>query len=116
MTRCGPRFSTARESRVHVAANVTDLGELGRLDFDEGSVGELRQAAADLRLSATGWADHQDVLGRDLLAQLGGELLPAPAVAESDRDGLLGVVLADDVLIERSDDRLGRELVFEHFG
>ena len=48
--------------------------------------------------------------------QLRGELFHALRVAESDRDGLLGIVLADDVLIERSDDRLGSELVFEHFG
>jgi hypothetical protein len=56
---------------LDVAADVADLGELGRLDLDERRVGELGQPAADLGLAAAGRADHQDVLGRDLVAQLG---------------------------------------------
>ena len=101
---------------LDVAADIADLGELGRLDLDERRVGELRQPPADLGLAAAGGADHQDVLGRDLVAQLGRQLLPAPAVAKRDRDRFLGVVLADDMLVERGDDRLGRQLVLEHFG
>src|SRR3712207_8952107 len=62
-----------------------------------------------LRFPATGRSDHQDVLRRHLVAQLGRELLAAPAVAQSDGDGALGVVLADDVLVERGDDRLDRK-------
>ena len=46
----------------------------------------------------------------------GAELLAAPAVAKRDRDRALGVVLADDMLVERGDDRLGGELVVQHFG
>jgi len=41
--------------------------------------------------------DHQDVLRQNLLAQLGHELLPAPAVAQRDGDSALGVVLSDNV-------------------
>ena len=70
---------------LDVAADIADLGELGRLDLDERRVGELRQPAADLGLAAAGGADHQDVLGRDLVAQLGRELLAAPAVAQARR-------------------------------
>jgi|TARA_B100001142_G_scaffold653_1_gene638 hypothetical protein len=33
-----------------------NLGELGRLDFDERGVGDLGQAPGDLRLAASGWA------------------------------------------------------------
>ena len=101
---------------LDVAADVADLGELGRLDLDERRVGELRKPAADLGLAAAGRADHEDVLGRDLVAQLGAELLPPPAVAKRDGDRLLGVVLPDDMLVERGDDRLGCQLVFQHFG
>ena len=43
-------------------------------------------------------------LGRHLLAQLGAELLAAPAVAQRHRDGALGVGLADDVAVELGDD------------
>jgi hypothetical protein len=37
--------------RVDVLADVADLGELGRLDLDEGRVGEACQAARDLGLA-----------------------------------------------------------------
>jgi hypothetical protein len=57
---------------LDIAADIADLGELGRLDLDEWRVGQLRQAAADLGLAAAGGADHQDVLGRHLVAQLRG--------------------------------------------
>ena len=53
--------------RVDVLADVAHLGELGRLHLDEGRVGQLRQAARDLGLADAGGADHQDVLGRDLV-------------------------------------------------
>jgi hypothetical protein len=57
------------DDRVDVAADVADLGELGRLDLDERRLGEPRQPARDLGLADAGRADHQDVLRRDLLAQ-----------------------------------------------
>ena len=63
------------DDRVDVAADVADLGELGRLDLDEGRVGEPRQAARDLGLADAGGADHEDVLRRDLAAQRLGDLL-----------------------------------------
>ena len=96
---------------LDVAADIADLGELGRLDLDERRVGELGQPPADLGLAAAGRADHQDVLGRHLLAQLLGQPLAAPAVAQRDRDRALGVVLADDMLVEGGDHRLGGETV-----
>ena len=99
---------------LDVAADIADLGELGRLDLDERRVGQLGEAPADLGLAAARGADHQDVLGRHLVAQLGAELLPAPAIAQRDSDGALGVLLADDVRIERSDDGFGGEGVV-HF-
>ena len=92
------------DDRVDVAADVADLGELGRLDLHERRVGELRQAARDLGLADAGRPDHQDVLRRDLLAQRLGHLHAAPAVAQRDGHRALGGVLADDVLVEFLDD------------
>src|SRR5690606_7288824 len=92
------------DDRVHITADVADLGELGRLDLDEGGVGQARQAARDLGLADAGGADHQDVLGGDLATQRLLDLSAAPAVAQRDGDGLLGLVLADDVLVEFGDD------------
>ncbi len=89
---------------LDVAADVADLGELGRLDLEERRLGELGQAPGDLGLADAGRADHQDVLRQHLLAHRLGKLLPAPAIAQRDGDGALGVVLADDVAVEFGDD------------
>ena len=96
---------------IDVAADIADLGELGGLDLDEGRAGELGEAPRDLGLADAGRADHQDVLGQDLLAQLLVELLAAPAVAERNGDGALGVALADDVAVELGDDLAGEKEV-----
>ena len=94
---------------LDVAADVADLGELGRLDLEEGRLRQARQAAGDLGLADAGRPDHQDVLGQDLLAQLLGQLLAPPAVAQGDGDGALGVVLADDEAVQLGDDLARRE-------
>ncbi len=73
-----------------IAADVADLGELGRLDLDEGRIGQAGQAAGNLGLADAGRADHQDVLGGDLLAQRLGHLGTPPAVAQGDGHRLLG--------------------------
>ena len=44
-----------------------------------------------------------------LVAKLRREPHPAPAIAKRHRDGLLGVHLPDDMLVQRGDDRLGGE-------
>ena len=97
------------DDRLDVAADVADLGELRGLDLDEGRLRELGEPAGDLGLPDAGRADHDDVLRRDLVAQRLRHLLPAPAVAQRDGDGALGVALADDVAVELGDDLAGRE-------
>ena len=77
---------------------------------------DIQALATHLGLTAARGADHQDVLGRNLVSQLGAELLSATAIAQGDRDCALGVVLPDDMLVLRGNDRLGSELAFEHFG
>ena len=89
---------------LDVAADIADLGELGRLHLEERRAGELGEAAGNLGLADAGRADHQDVLRQHFLAQPVVELQPAPAVAQRDRDRALGVVLADDVAVEFRDD------------
>ncbi|MCY1172579.1 hypothetical protein D9M73_127150 [compost metagenome] len=97
-----------------IAADIADLGELGRLDLDERRIGQLGQATADLGLAAPRRPDHQDVFWRNLIAQLGAELLAPPAVAHRDRNRALGVGLADDVRVQRGDNGFGGK-GFVHF-
>ena len=89
---------------LDVAADIADFGELGRLDLQERRLGQLGKPARDLGLADAGRADHQDVLRQHLFAQGLRQLVPAPAVAQCDRDGALGIVLADDEAVEFRDD------------
>ena len=99
------------DHRLDIAAHVADLGELRGLDLQEGRVGQLRQAARDLGFAHAGRTDHDDVLGDDFFRQFGGKLLAAHAIAQRDRDGALGLVLPDDVLVELAHDLARRQFV-----
>src|SRR5207344_515828 len=104
-------FHQVASDLLDVAADIAHFGELGGLDLEERRVGELGQAAGDLGLAAAGRADHQDILGQHLFAQRFRQLQPAPAVAQRNGDGTLGVLLADDVLVEFGDDFAGGKVV-----
>ena len=98
------------DDRIHVLAHVAHLGELGGLDLDERRVGQPGQATGNLGLAHAGGTDHQDVLGHDLVAQRLGHLLATPAVAQRNGHRALGLVLADDVLVQFGDNLLRRHL------
>src|SRR3546814_14150272 len=87
---------------------------MGCYDLDVRRVVELRETSRNLGLAAAGGADHQDILGADLVANVGCQLLAAPAVAQRDGDRALCRGLADDMRVERGDDRFRSE-VFVHF-
>ena len=89
---------------LDVAADIADLGELGGFDLEERRAGEPRQAARDLGLADAGRPDHQNIFRQHFLAQFVVELQAAPAVAQSNGDGALGVVLADDEAVEFGND------------
>ena len=104
-------FDQVAHHRLHVAADVSDFGELGRFDLEKGRAGQASQPARQLGFADAGRPDHDDVLGRDLLGHLGIEFLAADPVAQRDRDGLLGLVLAHHVLVQRGHDLPGGHLV-----
>jgi hypothetical protein len=56
-------------------------------------------------------ADHDDVLGHDVVREVRRELLAAHAVAQGDGDGTLGGMLAYDILVQLDDDLAGGEFV-----
>jgi len=101
-------FSCHRNRHVDQVANdlvnvlpvETNFGELGRLYLDEWRLGQLGDAASNLRLAATRGADHEDVFGDYLVTQFVAELVPAPTVAEGYCYCALGVILSHDKLIQ----------------
>src|SRR6185503_650374 len=95
---------------LDVAADIADLGELGRLDLDERRAGQPRQPPRDFGLADAGRADHQDVFRQHLFAQLVVQLQAAPSVAQRDGDGALGVALTDDEAVKLGNNFAGREV------
>src|SRR3989441_1169357 len=96
---------------LDVAAHVSDLCELGRLDLQERRAREARQAPRDFRLAHAGGADHDDVVRQDLVANVLRGLRAAPAVAHRDGHGLLRHLLAHDVAVQLGHDLPGRQLL-----
>src|SRR5690606_33543378 len=83
-----------------IAADVADLGELRGLDLYERRTGETREPPRDLGLTDAGRADHDDVVGGDLVADVVGRLGAPPAVAHGDGNRLLRGRLAYYVAVE----------------
>ncbi len=106
------------EDVLDVFADVAGLGERGGVGDGERHVQALGEGLGEVGLAAAGRADQQDVALRDL--DLVGTLLGAldravradalVVVVDGDREGALGGLLADDVLLEEREDlaRLGQ--------
>src|SRR6185503_766153 len=77
------------------------FGERGRVGDHEGNVQQPRQGLGEERLARSGGPDQQDVGFRKLDFVVLGEVLePLVVVVDRDREDLLRLVLADDVLVE----------------
>ena len=98
--------------RLDVAADVADLGVARGLDLDERRLRQPREASRDFGLADAGRPDHQDILGRDFVAQLGRDILPPPSIAQRDRDCALRVMLPDDIAVELGDDLARRHYLW----
>ncbi len=97
--------------RFHVAAHITHLGKLRGLHFKERRIGQLREAARNLCLAHAGGPNHDDVLGHDVVGQVGRQLLAALAVPQRNGNGALGRALAHHVLVQLGDNLARRHLV-----
>ncbi len=97
-------FDQIADHGFNVAADVAHLSKFGGLDLEEGRVGEFGETARDLSFADTGGPDHDDVLGHDFVGKVGRQLLAALAIAQRDRHGTLGGLLANDVFVELCDD------------
>src|SRR5690554_3947579 len=95
------------DNGLHIPAHVAHFGKLGGFYLQEGRVGQLRQAAGNLGFTHAGGADHQDILGGNLVTQAAVQLHPAPAVTQGNGHGTLGFLLAHDVFVKFVNDFTG---------
>ena len=107
-------FRQIADDAFDIAAHIAYLGELGGFHLDERRVHQSGQAAGDFGFADAGGTHHQDILRDDFIAE--GLVHPAAAVAvaQGDGDGLLGLVLADDIAVEFMDNLSWGQL-FTHF-
>src|SRR5208283_1910058 len=98
--------------RLDVAADVADLGVARGLDLDERCLRQPREPSRDFGLADAGRPDHQDILGRDFVAQLGRDILPPPSIAQRDCHCALRVMLPDDIAVELGDDLARRHYLW----
>ncbi len=103
------------DHRFHVAAHIAHFGELAGFHFQEGRIGQPRQAPRQFRLADAGGADHEDVLGHHLFGHLRRQFLAADAIAQGDGHGALGLGLADHVLVQLAHDFARSQLVQNRF-
>ena len=99
-------FGQIANDGVDVLPNVTDFGELGRLDLDKRRIGQARQTACDLGFPNPGGADHQNILGRNFMPHGGIDLLTPPAIAQGDRHGAFGIALTHNMAVQLGNDFL----------
>src|SRR5581483_11748716 len=86
---------------LHVLADVTRLGERGRVRHDERHVEQPRQRLCEQRLARPGGADQQDIRFRELdVVLLLRRLQPLVVVVDRYREDFLGGVLTDHVLVQ----------------
>src|SRR6516162_1146016 len=94
---------------LDVLADITGFGERGRIGHGEGHVEDARERLRQQRLARAGRADQQDVRLRELdVVVLGLVVETLVVIIDRDREHLLGVVLADDIVVKNFANLLGR--------
>ena len=108
------RLKQVEQDVFDVLAHITGLGDGGSVGNRERHIQQARQRARKERLAATGGTDEQDIALFDLhvcerIRLAASRLVQAfVVVMHRDREHSLGVVVADDVLVEEFLDLSGR--------
>jgi hypothetical protein len=102
------RLQQLQDDVFDVFADVAGFGQRRRVGHRERYVEDTRQRLGQQRLATTGRTDQQDVRLRDFdVAVLGLVIQALVVIVNRDRENLLCVVLADDVVVEHFAD-IGR--------
>ena len=107
------RLQQLQDDVLDVLADIAGFGQRRRIRHREGHVENPRQRLRQQRLARTGRTDQQDVRLRQLnVVVLGLVIEPLVVIVDRDRQHLLGMALADHVVIEDLADFLrGRNAV-----
>src|SRR5215831_3681046 len=86
---------------LDLLADIAGFGERGRVCHGEGHIEDARERLRQQRLARAGRADQQDVRLRELdVVVLGLVVETLVVIMDRDREHLLGVILADDIVVE----------------
>src|SRR6185437_11276713 len=99
------RLQELEDDIFHVLADVAGFGERGGVHDGEGHLKHARERLREQRLAGTGGPDQQDIRFREL--DVAGLLVQEDAlvmIVDRDRELLLGLLLPDDVAIEKGFD------------
>src|SRR6185369_2891020 len=103
------RLQQLQDDVFDVLADIAGFGQRGRVRHRERHVENPRQRLRQQRLARTRRADQQDVRLRKLdVVVLGLVVEPLVVIVDRDREHLLGVVLADHVVVQHLADFLRR--------
>ena len=103
------RLQQLEDDVLDVLADVTGFGQRRRIRHGEGHIQDPRQRLRQQRLARTGRADQQDVRLRQLdVVVLGLVIEPLVVIVDGDRQYLLGMALADHVIVQHLADFLRR--------
>src|SRR5262249_16650141 len=99
----------------YIAADITDFGELGSLNFKEWRVGHSSESTGDLGLTHASCSNHDDVLWHYIDGHVRWQLLPSYPIAQGDRNRPFRVSLANHMLVELGDNLPRSHLVQANF-
>ena len=95
------RLQQLEDDVLDVFAHITRFGQRGGVGHGEGHIQDARQGLGQQRLAAAGGADQHDVgFGQLDIAILAGRVDALVVVVDGDGEHLLGVALADDIIVQ----------------
>jgi hypothetical protein len=103
------RLQQLQDDVLDILADIARFGQRGRVGHRERHIEDARQRLRQQRLARSGRTDQQDVRLRQFdVVVLGLVVEPLVVIVDRDRQHLLGVILADHIIIENLADFLRR--------
>src|SRR5215471_338566 len=95
------RLQQLKDDVLDVLADIAGFGQRGRISHGEGHIEDARESLCQQRLAGAGRADQQDIRLRELdVIVLGLVVETLVVIMDRDREHLLGVILADDIVVK----------------